>query len=81
MFPNEHSAILLTFRAFCNTFSLLKLPLVIKIFVLSIFECPFYTGGTVGGIDWHKSTKYILEDLKVLRRSPDLLNNVKIGQG
>ena len=23
----------------------------------------------------------ILEDLKVLRRSPDLLNNVKIGQG
>ena len=24
---------------------------------------------------------YILEDLKVLRRSPDLLNNVKIGQG
>ena len=25
--------------------------------------------------------KPILEDLKVLRRSPDLLNNVKIGQG
>ena len=25
--------------------------------------------------------KQILEDLKVLRRSPDLLNNVKIGQG
>ena len=24
---------------------------------------------------------YRLEDLKVLRRSPDLLNNVKIGQG
>ena len=24
--------------------------------------------------------KYKLEDLKVLRRSPDLLNNVKIGQ-
>ena len=23
----------------------------------------------------------VLEDLKVLRRSPDLLNNVKIGQG
>ena len=23
----------------------------------------------------------IIEDLKVLRRSPDLLNNVKIGQG
>ena len=26
------------------------------------------------------STKNKLEDLKVLRRSPDLLNNVKIGQ-
>ena len=25
--------------------------------------------------------KDILEDQKVLRRSPDLLNNVKIGQG
>ena len=25
--------------------------------------------------------KYKLEDLKVLRRSPDLINNVKIGQG
>ena len=24
---------------------------------------------------------YILEDLKVLRRLPDLFNNVKIGQG
>ena len=34
----EHSAILLTF---------IKLPFVIKIFVLSIFELPFYTGFTV----------------------------------
>ena len=34
----EHSAILLTF---------IKLPIVIKIFVLSIFEWPFYTGFTV----------------------------------
>ena len=36
--PELHSAILLTF---------IKLPFVIKIFVLSIFECPFYTGFTV----------------------------------
>ena len=36
--PLEHSAILLTF---------IKLPSVIKIFVLSIFEWPFYTGFTV----------------------------------
>ena len=33
----EHSAILLTF---------IKLPFVIKIFVLSIYEWPFYTGFT-----------------------------------
>ena len=36
-------------RAFCNTFDLhsIKLPFVIKIFVLTIFEWPFYTGLTV----------------------------------
>ena len=38
MLQGEHSAILLT---------LIKLPLVIKTFVLSIFEWPFYTGFTV----------------------------------
>ena len=38
MLQREHSAILLT---------LIKLPFVIKIFVLSIFEWPFYTGFTV----------------------------------
>ena len=38
MLQKEHSAILLTF---------IKLPFVIKIFVLSIFEWPFYTGFTV----------------------------------
>ena len=36
--PLEHSAILLTF---------IKLPFVIKIFVLSIFEWLFYTGFTI----------------------------------
>ena len=29
----------------------------------------------------NKEEQMKLEDLKVLRRSPDLLNNVKIGQG
>ena len=38
MLQGEHSAILLTF---------FKLPFVIKIFVLSNFEWPFYTGFTV----------------------------------
>ena len=38
MLQGEHSAILSTF---------IKIPFVIKIFVLSIFEWPFYTGFTV----------------------------------
>ena len=38
MLQGEHSAILLT----C-----IKLPVVIKTFVLSIFEWPFYTGFTI----------------------------------
>ena len=38
MLQGEHSAILSTF---------IKLPVVIKICVLSIFEWPFYTGFTV----------------------------------
>ena len=38
MLPLEHSAILSTF---------IKLPFVIKIFVLSIFELPVKTGFTV----------------------------------
>ena len=38
MLQVEHSAILST---------LTKLPFVIKIFVLSVFEWPFYTGFTV----------------------------------
>ena len=38
MLQGEHSAILLTF---------IKLPFVIKIFVLSIFEWPLKTGFTV----------------------------------
>ena len=42
MFHLEHSEILSTF---------IKLPFVIKIYVLSIFEWPFYTGFTVPVID------------------------------
>ena len=38
MLQGEHSAILLAF---------IRLLFVIKIFVLYIFECPFYTGFTV----------------------------------
>ena len=38
MLHGEHSAILSTF---------IKLPFIIKIFVLSIFEWPFHTGFTV----------------------------------
>ena len=42
--------------AFCDTFDLHCLPFVIKIFVLSIFEWPFYTGFTV-------STKVLYMDM------------------
>ena len=45
MLQGEHSAILSTF---------IKLPFVIKIFILSIFEWPFYTGFTVYQ-NFHKS--------------------------
>ena len=38
MLQREHSAILLTF---------IQLPFVIKIFISSIFEWPFYTGFTI----------------------------------
>ena len=31
---------------------MIKLPFVIKTFVLSIFEWPFYTGFTVSNIIW-----------------------------
>ena len=41
MLQGEHSAILSTF---------IKLPFVIKIFVLSIFEWPFHTGFTVHNV-------------------------------
>ena len=34
-------------RAFCNTFNLIKLPFVLKTFVLSIFEWSLKTGFTV----------------------------------
>ena len=36
---------------FCNTLTFIKLPFVIKILVLSIFEWPFYTGFNVYWID------------------------------
>ena len=46
MLQGEHSAILSTF---------VKLQFVIKIFVLSIFEWPFYTGFTVYSFNAHAS--------------------------
>ena len=47
MLQREHSAILLTF---------IKLPFVIKIFVLSVFEWLFYTGFTVCACDVYVNT-------------------------
>ena len=47
MLQGEHSAILSTF---------IKLPFAIKIFVLYIFEWPFYTGFTVHYAEESKQT-------------------------
>ena len=49
MFQREHSAILSTF---------IKLPFVIKTFILSFFELPFYTCLTV--MQWQSLTFYLV---------------------
>ena len=56
MLQGEHSAILLTF---------IKLPFVIKIFVLSIFERPFCTGFTVLYLFKSGSPEYSLITLSI----------------
>ena len=68
MLPSEHSAILRTF---------VKLPFVLKIFVMSIFEWSFYTGFTV----CHKLgltllCKYFLIDNSCLGQPSPLLQNL-----
>ena len=49
MLQREHSSILSTF---------IQLPVVIKIFVLSIYEWPFYTGFTVFNRQMDKPSKH-----------------------
>ena len=63
----EHSAILLTF---------IKLPFVIKIFLLSIFEWPLKTGFTVvshaqGFLKVEFIRSIMLDDLKVTKEQID----------
>ena len=58
MLQVEHSAIILTF---------IKLPFVIKIFVLSNFEWPFYTGFTV--VPKPHVLAYLTSNLPLIRRS------------
>ena len=57
MLHGEHSAILLTF---------IKLPFVIKIFVLPIFEWPFYTGFTVVTTMNSLNTEFLKWNLKAV---------------
>ena len=57
MLPLEHSAIISTF---------IKLPFVIKIFVLSILEWPFYTGFTVWTAINHLSYCHINRKYKII---------------
>ena len=50
MLPMEHSALLLTF---------IKIPVIIKTFVLSIFEWLFYTGFTVSAkVNSHREHRW-----------------------
>ena len=55
--------------AILSTF--IKLPFVIKIFLLSIFEWPFYTGFTVSGFDF-------LAEWKKIKVKTDKVNLGKI---
>ena len=57
MLQGEHSAILLAF---------IKLPFVIKIFVLSNFEWPFNTGCTVLSHTHNQTTNIITESIYIL---------------
>ena len=59
MLQREHSAILLT---------IIMLPFVIKILVLSIFEWPFYTGFTVFAyMSQHTRFQYLLPLLPLIK--------------
>ena len=60
MLQGEHSAIHSTF---------IKLPFVIKIFALSIFEWPFYTGFTV---EYNFDCYIFLQFLSQYRMHPPL---------
>ena len=49
----------------CSPWTFIKLPFVIKIFVLSIFEWPFYTGFTVLSRRNIKLTQFDLNAMKI----------------
>ena len=60
MLQGEHSAILLTF---------IKLPFVIKIFVLSVFKWPLKTGFTVSYRVYYTTQRRISRDMAKVRSS------------
>ena len=51
--------------AFCNILTFIKLSFVIKIFILSIFEWPFYTGFTVCIWAQHDEDSFVFYSLKI----------------
>ena len=66
MLPLEHSAILLSF---------IKLPFVIKSFVLPIFEWPIYTGFLLYSVD-KKSRKHFQDKNVVMIRVRTIFINL-----
>ena len=68
MLQGEHSAILLTF---------IKLPFVIKTFVSSIFEWPFYTGFSVGEL-FYSCTQNARQPLVSVSTTFNNITNIEI---
>ena len=65
MLQGEHSAILSSF---------IKLPFVIKIFVLSYFEWQLKTGFTVYDIEWFNFLQILVDVRNMFKDTPSLVD-------
>ena len=65
MLQGEHSAILSTF---------IKLPFVIKVFVLSYFDWQLRTGFTVYDIEWFNFLQILVDVRNMFKDTPSLVD-------